>query len=310
MLTDDYEQWSFGSSYTCASICCYRNQFCHCYFLVNDLLLELIKDTCSSHTLLHWWCQWNSCLCIQTSRARKLPVELCLSWVLSWRGKTHSFSTACNELILRLLRHIIQQLLLVWKDIFIFIGMSLMTHLSLDFWGRIPRSASSCFICLFSAKFDLFQQCNTHQDTIHLLLPPFSRILQTAVEDYSEDVSSPPTTWRLFSGYFGHFRVSCSAASHYPVAQSNSAWHLKLKNLSLTSISKTHDPILSKSAFLSLPLPNPPELRLNYSCPCISLTSFTQPQGFFPSNFSPLSTEAELFYLLLSVPHVWKTRNL
>lgn len=163
-----------------------------------------------------------------------------------------------------------------------------MTHLSLDFWGRIPCSANSCFTCIFSEKIHLFQQCNTHQDTIHWFLPPFSRILQTVVEDYSEDISSSPTTWRLFSGYFGHFCVSCSAALRYAVAQSNSAWHLKLKNLSLTIISKTHDPVLSKSAILSLPLPSPPELWLNYSCPCISLTSFTQPQGLFPSKLSSL----------------------
>lgn len=135
-----------------------------------------------------------------------------------WAGeeKTRSFSTACNELILWLLRHIVWQHLLVWEDIFIFIGMSLMTHLSSNFWGRISYSASSCFSCTFSVNCNLFQQYNTYQDTIHWYLLPFSKVLQAIVKNYLDEISFPLTAWRLFLGYFGHFCVFFKDTSHYP----------------------------------------------------------------------------------------------
>lgn len=170
---------------------------------------------------------------------------------------TQSFSTACNELILQLLRHIIWQQLLVWEDVFVFTGVSLMTNaLFCGYLGKHP-TFSQFLLHLHISSENLICSNNTTPNrrlfnSIFLLFQGFYKLQLRTIK---EDASSSPAVWRLFLGYFGHFHVSCSDASHYPIAQSSTAWHLKLRSLSLPIISKTHDPVLSESTILSLSPP-------------------------------------------------------
>lgn len=174
-----------------------------------------------------------------------------------WAGeeKTHSFPTACNELILQLLKHTIWQQLLVWEDVFMFTGVSLMTNLLIcGYLGKDP-AFSQFLLHLHIPSENLICSNNTTPtrrlyNGIFLLFHGFYKLQLRTIQ---EDASSFPTVWRLFLGDFGHFCVSCSDASHYPIAQSSStAWYLKLRNLPLPIIRKTHDHILSESTMLSL----------------------------------------------------------
>ena len=177
-----------------------------------------------------------------------------------WAGeeKTHSFSAACNVLILQLLMHIIWQQLLVWEDVFILTTVSFMTNLLIcGYLGNDPMfSQFLLHLHIPSENFICSNNITPSRRLFNGIFLFLHRFYKLQLRTIQEDASFSLTVWRLYLGYFGHFRVSCSDAPYYPVAQSSTAWHLKLRNLSLSIISKTHDPILSESRPLSLPPPN------------------------------------------------------